>query len=181
MITPAATALVDNDFEAVLMAVTEVFLPLAHANFDERNVGAVTLHQVGAVIAVFVAIPVVVVAAVTIVIAGFPAMVFGYYSYGSDYQGGQYQSAENCKLSHVVDLLVEKHARHKPLAVVTRNGDLRGMFDGISSGDPTRSRERNHHKCHLWNNKTYAARSALVVAWAAIASPILPRRSKAQA
>ena len=109
------------------MAVAEVFLAFADPYLDEENVGAMALHQIGAVLPVFVAVPVVVIASVEIVVIGFT------------------------------------------------------MSNGISSCDPTRSRATDHHKCHLWNSRTYAARSALVVAWAAIASPIRPRRSSAQA
>ena len=73
-----AKPLAEFNLEAVLVTVTKVFLALAYFHLDEGNVSAVTLHQIGTVIAIFVAVPIMIIAAVAIVIANFAAMIFGH-------------------------------------------------------------------------------------------------------
>jgi predicted branched-subunit amino acid permease len=67
--------LADLNLETVLMAIPEIFLPFARPHTHKRNILPVLFHDIGAILAVFAIVPVMIVAAVPIVITLFPMML----------------------------------------------------------------------------------------------------------
>ena len=128
--------LANFNLEAVLVAVAEVFLALAHLHLHERNIRAMTLDQVAAVLTIFVAVPFVIVAAVAIVVAGFTTMIF------------RIRRSNDMRHFSILGGLVLAAMVIAPLAdpgtpraTRDRYGHWRLVqaLDGISPGDPTRS------------------------------------------
>jgi hypothetical protein len=74
-ITPSEGVLPDHDFQSVFVAVSEVLSPVANSHLREWNIHLVPLHDICAVLTVFVAVPVMIIVSVPIVIAPFAMVV----------------------------------------------------------------------------------------------------------
>jgi predicted branched-subunit amino acid permease len=81
--------------EPVFVAIPEVFLPMLNIHAHKRNVHPVLLHQVSAVLTIFVIVPVVIVAMLTIVIASVTVMVVSHCRNWGNQGGSGQERAEN--------------------------------------------------------------------------------------
>jgi hypothetical protein len=83
------------DVESVFAAVPEVFLPTANVHADKRNIHPVLLHQVRAVLTVFIAGPIVIIVVLPIIIAPFTLVVVGNRRDRGDQGCGRRERARN--------------------------------------------------------------------------------------
>jgi hypothetical protein len=80
---------------SVFVAVIEVLLPVANIYAHERNIYPVLLHQVRAVLTVFIAVPIVIVVVLAVVIASFTVMVVSHGGHRRKQGGSRQERAEN--------------------------------------------------------------------------------------
>jgi hypothetical protein len=79
----------------VFVAVPEIFLPTANIHAHKRNIRPVLLHQVGAVLTVLIAGPIVIVVVLPIIVASFAVMVVSHCRDWGHQRGSRQERAEN--------------------------------------------------------------------------------------